>query len=293
LRPNPWIAANALHTDHLANGRASSITHEQKIKIAYLWLAADDETRPAPQGFSHSQLKELFAESILAGAGRCHNYDNNLLNQRAGKEVDDEEGDKPTCSMGTAKWVTQLLTILCDSAPLTSSTLINKFKAILLAEGGHKEAIFNKLNALNHERLSETQEALKNLIVVNLNDKDELEPKEKKLVEHLKFSKSAVDALVTECKTYFGKERIVAKENISYQGKKFESYEALLRHLSKNALQDFYNEIDAKMTSILKSPAAKSAGKVLSFSRTNSADKNESGSEDEQSPKKKNKAGRK
>ncbi|HRE31901.1 MAG TPA: hypothetical protein PLD88_08010, partial [Candidatus Berkiella sp.] len=79
-----------------------------KIRMAYLWLAAcnaqtaaavaadANPSRVVPEAEAVDNLKTVFAELILAGAGRGHNYDNMFTNARAGQEVDDGEGDKPT-----------------------------------------------------------------------------------------------------------------------------------------------------------------------------------------------------
>jgi hypothetical protein len=268
LHPNPWIAPDAPHTNrHPGGGRSAAITREQKTMIAYLWLDATDLTKPAPYGYTHDQLKMFFANVILGGMGRGHNYDDDALNRQAGKEVDDGKGDKPTCTMGVKKWIAQFLTIICDkpsTRPLTTETFVNRFKAIYLAEGGHKEAIFSKLTALNKDKLIATQAAMKKLYV----DRDDLEPIENQLIKHLEFSKTVSDAMMDDFKAYFDAKRITTKQRIAYQGTRCDSYEALLQHLSKHVLEDFYAEIDAKITSILKPPAEKeSVGKVLKFSK--------------------------
>ncbi len=272
LHPNPWIDPNAPHTNHHpGGGRSAAIPNEQKIIIAYLWLDASDLTKAAPNGYTHDQLKMSFANIILAGMGRGHNYDDAELNRQAGKEIDDGKGDKPTCLMGVRKWIAQFLTILCDSPstrPLTKDTFVNRFKSLYLAEDGHKEAIFSKLKTLNKETLIATQAALTNLIAVHLNDKDELGPKECQLVEHLEFSKPVRDAMIDDFKSFFDEKRITAKQRVDYQGNRFNSYEELLQHLSKNVLQDFYAEINTKITSLLKPSAeVESVGKVLTFSK--------------------------
>lgn len=271
LHPNPWIAPDAPHTTpHPNGGRSAAITNEHKTIIAYLWLDASDTSKAAPYGYTHEQLKDFFANIILSGMGRGHNYDNEALNRQAGKEIDDGEGDKPTCAMGVKKWIAQFLTIICDSPssrPLTKETFVNRFKSLYLAEDGHKEAIFNKLTALNRETLAKTQSALKNLIAVHLNDKEGLEPEERQLVEHLEFSKPIIDAMFDDFKAFFDAKRLTAKQRIDYQGNRFNSFEELLKRLSCNVLQDFYTEIDAKITSILNQTPTESVGKVLKFSK--------------------------
>lgn len=285
LHPNPWISPRPSHATHHPNGgHSATIEHNHKLRIAFLWLAASDRNRPLPEGYTQEQLKQVFAELILAGAGRGHNWDKTRIKTKQVKnkttgvletvneteEYDDGLPDNPTCGWGVSQWVTQFLTIIAndrpESRPLSTDIIKNKFKAILVAEGSNKDTIFNKLAALKKADLEATQEALKNLIVVNLNDKDALEAAEKRLVEHLEFSKSTVDTMVNECKTFFGAERITAKTAVTYQGKKFNNYEECLRHLANNVLQDFYNEIDAKIESLKKGPEAKK-GKTPSASK--------------------------
>ncbi len=264
LHPNPWISPNAAHTNHHANGgRSASISNDNKARIAYLWLAASDENTPLPSGSTRAEVKRLFAELILAGAGRGHNYDNEALNTANGAEVevDDGEGDKPTCGAGTARWITQFVALINDdpeSRPLSVSIIKNKFKAILVAEGGHAEAVFTKLAALNKVNLEKTKDALRNLVAVCMGDKADLEEDERALVEHLEPSEAAITAMVNECKTFFGEARITNRtERHSYQGKHYQSYEDLLRHLASRVLQDFYNEINAKMISLEKGASVK------------------------------------
>ena len=265
LHPNPWIDKKALNVAlHAGGGRSADIRPEHKIKIAYLWLAASDHTK-CPEGYTSSQLKGFFAETILAGMGRGHNYDNAALNTEARKEVDDGQADNPTCGLGVDKWIAQFLTIICTdpaTRPLTTGIVVNRFKTLLLAEGS-RESIFNKLNALDKEALDKTQEALTCLIVVNINNREALEPEQKKLIDHLLPSQDAIEDMVVECKTFFTEKRITATQRVDYQGERFETYEELLRHLADNILQDFYKEIDDKIISLLK--PKKAVGKVLRF----------------------------
>lgn len=268
LHPNPWISPNAAHTTYHANGgRSASISNDNKARIAYLWLAASDERTPLPQGSTRADVKRLFAELILSGAGRGHNYDNFALNAASGEEVDDGEGDKPTCGMGVSRWITQFVTLINDdplSRPLSATIIKDKFKAILIAEGGHAEAVFTKLAALSKANLAKTKEALENLVVVNMGDKNELDDAERALLAHLEPSRAAIDAMVNECKTFFGEARITGRtERITYQTKTFQSYEECLRHMAANVLGDFYNELNAKIISLEKGTPKKGVGDKL------------------------------
>lgn len=268
MHPNPWVDKTALHLAlHTDGERSADIRPEHKIKIAYLWLAACDQTR-CPDGYTSLQLKSFFAETILAGMGRCHNYDNAALNTIAGKEVDDGGADKPTCGLGVNKWIAQFLTIIStdpNTRPLTPGILVNRFKTLLLAEGGLCGSVFNKLNALDKETLEKTQKALSFLIVENINNREALENEQIKLIDYLIPSQDAIDNMIAECKTFFSAKRITATQRVEYQGQQFNTYEELLRHLSNNILQDFYKEIDAKINSLRNPKKENLVGKVLQF----------------------------
>ncbi|MGE3317895.1 MAG: hypothetical protein AB7I18_01255 [Candidatus Berkiella sp.] len=312
LHPNPWISPRPSHaSNHPNGGHSATITHEHKTKIAFLWLAASDTNRPVPEGYTRAQLKQVFAELILAGAGRGHNWDQTRVKTKQVKnkttqaietvtvtrkqkneitghdqevpvmeEYDDGLPDNPTCGWGVSQWVTQFLTIIAndspESRPLSVQIIRNKFQSALIAEGGHKEAIFNKLNRMKKETLLATHEAIRNLVA---NGEEELDAAEKTLLAPLAFSKVTINEIVNQCKTFFGSARITAKQNplLDFQATKFNTYEEVLREMAKNPLGLFYNEIDEKIEKLKKGPEAKKAktpsankedtlGKVVVFS---------------------------
>lgn len=252
--PNPWISPAASYSERLPSGGASArIYPDDKIVLAYLWLAACDTSVPAPDGMTHADLKKLFAETILAGAGRGHNYDNAQLNERAGREIDDGLGDNPTCGTGASRWISQFLTLLVtdpSSRALNSNILLAKCRDILIAEGTNEHTVFSKLRRFDKATLTATKTALENLISEHEGNITALNESERNLIGTLKPSQTAITAMLQECKDYFGEARITARgarERISFQGTRYQSYEDVLQFIGDNLIQTFGNEIRTKI----------------------------------------------
>ncbi|MCS5709991.1 ankyrin repeat domain-containing protein [Candidatus Berkiella aquae] len=291
--PNPWISQNAIHVQHhMGGGRSASISNDHKIKIAYLWLAASNAqtaavvaadanpSRRVPQAEAIDSLKTVFAELILAGAARGHNYDNHIANARAGQEVDDGEGDKPTCGMGVSQWVTQFLTLVSNdpaSRPLNVDTLRAKFKSILVADENNRDALFTKLERMDKATLTKTKDAMEDYMIVNIGNLDGVEEENRPLIEALKPSADAIEAMVQECKTFFSEQRITAQERVRIGTDYHASYEACLRHWATNLVQDCYQEINHKIEQLQKAPAKKPAGKDSPTRKGKAVDKDNHG----------------
>lgn len=251
--PNPWIYAGAPYVErHLNGGASARIYPDDQTTLAYLWLAASDTNVPAPDGMTHAELKKLFAETILAGAGRGHNYDNEELNARAGQEVDDGQGDNPTCGSGASRWIRQFLTLLVtdpSSRALDCNILRSKCRDILIAEGTNGHTVFAKLNRLDKATLTATKTALENLIGEHAGDITGLNDAERNLIRALEPSQTAITAMVQECKDYFSAGRMTARngERIDFGGTRYQSYEEVLQYMGTHLIQTFGDEIRTKM----------------------------------------------
>ncbi|HRE31900.1 MAG TPA: hypothetical protein PLD88_08005, partial [Candidatus Berkiella sp.] len=122
-------------------------------------------------------------------------------------------------------------------------------------------ALFTKLERMNKATLAKTKEAMEDFMIINIGDMDGVDDANKPLVEALKPSAEAIEAMVQECKTFFGEQRITAQERVRIGVDYHASYEACLRHWAANLVGDCYQEINHKIEQLQKAPAKKPSGK--------------------------------
>lgn len=246
--PNPWISPRAHYTQLHLTGFSAAISYNDKVRIAYMWLAASDETRQLPEGFTkHTQLKKRFVE-VLHEMNRAHNWDKTRLND-AGKEeeYDDLEGDKPSCSVGLTKRIVQYITLFLNDNPkgrvLTQQLVVTRFKEQMMACNDSENTIFEKIKKASAEEREQFKEALDSLVLINLGDWGDLEENEQQMLNRYLPSDAQRDQFVNGCKAYWGDERIEREQELRYQDKRFNNYPELIAHLSQHCLEDNYNAI--------------------------------------------------
>lgn len=109
MKPNEWMHPHASWVCVDPNDSRKRWASFESTKTRYLfalyWLAATDPHAPCVDGFTVESRIEFFARTI-ALLNRAHNYDHATRRRKlpSGKEVeeevDDGEGDRPSCSMG-------------------------------------------------------------------------------------------------------------------------------------------------------------------------------------------------
>lgn len=109
MKPNPWMHPHAswvcVDPHHPQHRWASFESDKTRYVFSLYWLAATDAYAPCVDGFTLDSRIEFFARTI-ALLNRAHNYDQITRRRKLphGKEVeeevDDGEGDRPSCSMG-------------------------------------------------------------------------------------------------------------------------------------------------------------------------------------------------
>ena len=106
LKPNTWMASDALYVNRDSRGGWSTFEEYQPL-IAMLFLAASDKDVLPCDGYTLETRVEHFIDE-LAHIGRAHNWDKSRHNVNASGEViseeyDDFEGDKPSCYSGVKR----------------------------------------------------------------------------------------------------------------------------------------------------------------------------------------------
>lgn len=110
LKPNPWIHPHAGFVnvdghDHSKRWAAGMESDKIRYLVAMYWLAATDTATVMLNGATVRDNTVFFART-LALINRGHNYDTATRTRKlpgggtATDEVDDGEGDRPSCSMG-------------------------------------------------------------------------------------------------------------------------------------------------------------------------------------------------
>ncbi|VEG90956.1 ankyrin repeat domain-containing protein [Legionella spiritensis] len=127
-KPNRWMADNAsyVYIDQASNTRWSTF-EEYLPLIAYLWLAASDESRPPMEGgMGVSERIDLFIRQLHL-LNRAHNWDKSREVEKDGRiireQYDDNEKDKPSCFSGVKRRLFQALISHPLYSPLSQATV--------------------------------------------------------------------------------------------------------------------------------------------------------------------------
>lgn len=234
--PNNWIDPTHMFIERigiLGNGYKALTTPHELEKIAYMWLAANDNRRRLPDGYTREGLLNEFTIA-LKELGRAYNHHDN-------------ESDRPTCPNGMNQRVTQFYMVFLndrpETRPLTADIIYQKFQQEMLNESPIPVSMFNKVRALDRATLTTLNEALEKKYVLF----DELTPEETNIVDRFVFSEADATAFVDVCKNYFSPNRITqihAENNrIAFQAHRFNSYEAMIRHLAQDTPTLFYQHM--------------------------------------------------
>lgn len=246
-RPNPWISDEALFFDTLpCGGRAATILPNDKLICAYLWLAASGDDFEPIDGFTHARIKEDFVKEI-ALIGRAHNYDKQKFNKTRKKweDVDDLEGDKPSCPNG----VTQRLLQAVKGNPITqlpSSRVLNAmtFKQCLVEQlitqhDDYPNNLYGQLSQWTADALSQ----LRIVLTKQAMGTEDLTVNEIQILAQLKIDEKDLMNFMQNCDSWFGG-RVNDQIEIAYQDKKFPNYEQLARYFISQVGQSCYHVLE-------------------------------------------------
>ncbi len=265
--PNPWISDSAEWVEVLENGFAAKISPEAKINLAYMWLAASDESFTPVGNFpTHESIKKHFTEEVGFHIGRAHNWDKTRLNEKTQKEEEFhnlEEADKPSCALGMDQRTAQSV----PGNPITQMPHARDFNAIIFANRFAEQLIASsekntenlsvKLNNLDLGTLSQLKLTLEKY-VWHAGNIEELSPDEKHLMQHLTVNGNLVNLFIQEASSWFGADRIEnPKKKINWQGKEYPSYEAFAQALALNAGFCFYDKIRFIIDGLIKEKTPK------------------------------------
>lgn len=283
LRPNPWISPSAGFVEVLDEGRAASISIEDRVTFAYLWLAASDESIEPIAGFTHEAMKEAFVREIALLA-RAHNWDNTREVKKTKKnakgesyevveqeEYDDLNADCPSCLAGVLQRLVQsvLGNPVCDTQEareLTPAVFARKFTELLISDNPKMPTnLFAKIKGMELQPLRELKALLIKFVSVHVGDKEKLDEDEKKILKQLEVAQPELDIFMDECIQWFGDKRVKALDlKLLWQDKTFSSYQALTVAFANNPGIYFYDQINTLLEGLIQE---KSPVPVLIFSK--------------------------
>lgn len=273
LSPNPWMSPIAGYTRAVPGGHAAALGEQDKDKIAYMWLAATDHNQVLPEGYTREALLEEFVQSI-AELGRAHNYDRTRRVQKmvrrdgvdrmewVDEHYDDMEGDKPTCGVGVNQRITQFYMVFLndrpETRPITPDVISQKFRQEMMNESPLAGSLYNKLRRLDRDTLNQLEQALDDLVVINMGDRDEITEEQRQLLDRFAFTNAEITAFIDSCKAYYGANRITQRRNgdqrVAFLHHRFESYEAMIRHLARDALGQYYDDVKRNIGLLKNAP---------------------------------------
>ncbi len=257
LQPNPWRG--------FLGGYNTQLSGSERTQVAYMWLAATDSKKKLPDGQTRESLLQEFMQAMYELA-RAHNYDRTRTVIRKRKDpitnqistyldhndhYDDLEGDKPTCGGGVNQRITQFYMVFLnerpETRPLTADIIRRKFQEEMINESKLKSSFYNKLKTFDKATLTKLEQALSNLFDINLGHMEDIEEDERAVIKLLNFTDEEVKSFIKDCQKYFGTDRVSLErpedQKIAYQHHRFKSFEQMIKHLAKSALQDYYNDI--------------------------------------------------
>ncbi len=264
---------------------------DDRLRIAYMWLAATDPAQKLPEGQTRESLLSEFTQSIYELC-RAHNFDGKRWvekqrkNPRTGENetivvqeaFDDLQGDKATCGEGVTQRITQFYMVFLndrpETRPLSPDVMRTKFQEQMVNESQLNGCLFSKLSKMDKKTLQALQAALENKFVML----EEISGPEQRLINQLSLRESEVKAFIKECDAYYGAKRISAEtsaENrLRFDTHRFKSYEEMIRHLADNVVAQFYLDIDRNIKNILSTrpedaPIESPARTLLSPQRRN------------------------
>ncbi len=259
LNPNPWRAPG---------GRDNELTIEDKTNIAYMWLAATT-TNPIPDGQTRESLLTEFVTAIYELC-RAHNFDRTRpvtrtrRNPATGFEeryveqenYDDLEGDKPTCGGGVKQRSLQFYMVFLNDRPETRPLSPDVMRTTLIQqminESTTPGCMYAKLKDMSTESLNKAYAALENKYILW----DDITPEDQILLDKLNLTEDDIDSFINHCNTYFGGGRIAQERRGEEKLKlgnsdKFNTYEALIRHLANDAVGKYCDHIMRNITNIV------------------------------------------
>lgn len=239
-RPNPWLASNATWSKY----GASIINPEDLKLIAYFWLAASDDKTVGIDDFSIKERKAYFAQE-LACFGREYNIE-------ASTNLDNLQGDNPSCNRGIRKRGYQLLIghpLIYVARELNVETVMDRFRQRYIAENDLEQTIFSKLNALSKKNLAGLHKYLEDWIVSFGKDQD----RSVQAVSLLYFDEDLLtkrEQFISNLIEEFGKKTLL-NTAVHYQTNKYQNYIELIDALFKEPLHFFVTQIYDKVSSLL------------------------------------------
>lgn len=250
---NPLISPKACWVKHHRYGASADIQDYDLTILINLWLAIHDPALVLKPPMTREDVLLEYVK-LLDELGRGHNRDKERVNARGKKErYDDLEGDKPICRSGLTQRSTQFLMLYCDHIlacqPLNEDMIRNSIKERIIAKMEDGSGLFDRLEKLEIPRLREIEQALKQLIINN-GDEKELTPRERKILkEELHIPEKARENLFAFYKNYYGEDRIKkpSSQTLRHFEEKFSSYEGLINYILNNVCSVYYGEISEKI----------------------------------------------
>ncbi len=247
--PNPWIDRNAEFAAHDASETAThaALSEEMKTNLAYLWLAASDESiTPIMKGMTVEDMKRQFAEEI-SHLDRAHNWDewdNKLSDEekakrkpemlaKYGKIVDDMGLDNPTCPPGVTQPLMQSifghpLSLIGELNPLNVKNQFGELVTLRFNEylsGKTQDEIRAFLNAIS-----------KKYVTYDATDADE------KLLKEFKLSKQDITEILETMTKQYGDRFLFGEMRTSIEH--YPSYYAYIRNLAnQDVLEAFFEKL--------------------------------------------------
>lgn len=248
-RPCSWLAPRTSKQDLILPFDEDNLTI-----LAYYWLAASDHSQPCTDGHQIEERIDHFADQ-LAFAQREHNYDKKVKISARGTliDIDDLEGDKPTCDLGVRRRLYNLLIwhpIIDTVKPPMANSIYQQFREQLIADNPNAstQTLYDKLKNYTKEELKLLKEACEEVAITAF-DFDTISAMAKTEIALLVIEPSA---FIEEQKLYHGPKRFT-ESKVNYQTIEFKNGEDFINALAKEPLRYFYTQVVGIVNGLLSS----------------------------------------